>query len=156
MKPPVAPVLAILSSASDFVVQVMLVPGLLTNGNAAQVRPAAALQSVKTKAPFTHCAKEPLTQATSPAVHEEEGVSLANFAFSACASFPFWSAKDSEELDPEVVPEDGAAVVVAEEVVTCVSTEAIVVAVEVEVAITVFDSPLLDPEDPELHYIDYI
>lgn len=54
------------------------------------------------------------------------------------------------------MPEDGAAVVVAEEVVTCVSTEAMAVAVEEEVAITVFDSPLLDPEDPELYYIYYI
>lgn len=49
--------------------------------------------------------------------------------------------------------EDGEAVTVAEEVVTCVSTEAMVVAVEEEVATTVFDSPLLDPEDPELDYI---
>jgi len=41
VKPPVAPVAAILESASAVVVQVMEVPGLLTRGSAAQTSPPA-------------------------------------------------------------------------------------------------------------------
>jgi len=52
VRPPVAPVAAILESASAVVVQVMEVPALLTRGRAAQTSPPA--HWVTTKEPATH------------------------------------------------------------------------------------------------------
>jgi hypothetical protein len=74
--PPVAPVAAIRASASAVVVQVMEVPALLTNGRAVQVVPPA--QAVVTKAPLTHWANAPPTQACWPLVQEELAVKEAN------------------------------------------------------------------------------
>lgn len=79
VNPPVAPVAAILASASAVVVHVMEVPALLTKGKAAQVVPPA--QAVVTNAPFTHCAKAPPTQASSPEVQDEDAERVANWAF---------------------------------------------------------------------------
>jgi hypothetical protein len=95
----VAPVAAIRASRSCAVVQVTLVPGLLTSGKAAQLVTFAVsvgvagsfvekktytrpeLHGGKTEnLPFTHCAKAPLTQASSPAEQDESGVSVANLA----------------------------------------------------------------------------
>lgn len=88
---------AILASASAWVVQVMLVPGLLTNGSAAQVRVAAHGES--TNFPPTHCANAPSTHACAPSWQEDEGVRLANWVLRACASLPFWALKS-----PPAVP----------------------------------------------------
>lgn len=59
----------ILARASDSVVQVMDVPGLLTRGSAAQIVEAA--HSVMTNFPPEHCAKPLLTQARSPSTTEK-------------------------------------------------------------------------------------
>ena len=79
--PPVAPVLAMRSSASAWVVHVTLVPAELTSGNAKQPRPASALHDVRTNDPATHCANAPFTHATSFVVHEDDALSVANCAF---------------------------------------------------------------------------
>ena len=113
--------------ASACVVQVTLVPGEFTSGSAKHWRPE--LQGVASNFPFTHCAKLPLTQACSPSSARSTSagkyaagqitlplqgllaVSVANFALSACASWPFWWAKPFEA---DAWP-DGAAAAAAEE-----------------------------------------
>jgi len=80
VKPPVAPVAAILASASAVVVHVMEVPAEFTKGRAAHVVPPA--QAVVTNAPFTHCANDPPTQASWPAVQDEEAERVVNWALS--------------------------------------------------------------------------
>jgi hypothetical protein len=64
--PPCAPVAAMRAWASDVVVQVIDVPGELTRGRAAQVRPDP--QGVVTYLPLTHWAKAPPTHALVPSV----------------------------------------------------------------------------------------
>jgi len=85
-------------------VHVMEVPALFTRGSAAHWRPP--LHAVKTNLPLTHCANWLLTQAFSPAVHDEFSFRVANLALRAWASLPFWRVKD---LAPGAAPEaDGA------------------------------------------------
>lgn len=102
VKPPWAPVRAIRATASASVVHVTLVPGLLTSGRAAHVRPAAVLHGVSTNAPLTHWAKLPFTHATSPAEQEDVEESSANLALSSWASIPFCKAKEDEVEDEEL------------------------------------------------------
>jgi len=111
--PPVAPVAAMRAVASELVVQVTDVPGLLTRGRAKHdVPPAHA--SVE-NLPSTHCAKSDPTQASSPAVQGELAVRVANWAFSCCASFPFWRWKlPEEELDDDDEGEGDAAALTAD------------------------------------------
>jgi len=89
--PPVAPEAAMRAAASSSVVQAIDVPGELTRGRAAHVR--EPLHWVMTNFPLTHCAKPFPMQAWSPALQAEFSVRVANFAFKACASLPFWSLK---------------------------------------------------------------
>lgn len=111
VRPPVAPVAAMRVAASAVVSQVMLwpesarllchnndgiahlVPAELTSGSATHVNPP--LHGVTTNFPLAHCAKLPCTHATSPEVHDEEGVRVLNLAFSFCASRPFCFVNDA-------------------------------------------------------------
>ena len=61
----------------------------MTKGNATHVKPPA--HGKLTNCPFTHCANAPWMHAFSPAVQPDVALSVANFAFSACASKPFCS-----------------------------------------------------------------
>jgi len=85
--PPVAPVAAILASASASVSQVMLVPAELTSGSAKHCSPEE--QEDRANFPPEHCANCPSTQAELPSVHDVEVVSVANCALSFWASNPF-------------------------------------------------------------------
>lgn len=76
------------ATACAWSTQVIDVPALFTRGRAAHCKPAA--HAVRENLPLTHCANSLFTQAFSPAVHGEAGVSDANLAFSAWASLPFW------------------------------------------------------------------
>lgn len=57
------------------------------------VRPPA--HGMVTNLPFAHCAKAPLMQAFSPDVHDDAALRVANLAFKACASLPFWRVNDA-------------------------------------------------------------
>jgi len=87
----VAPVAAIRASASASVEQAMLVPALLTKGNA---KDSVGAKHPETRnSPPTHCAKPPLTHACSPSWHGEFALRVANLAFNAWASWSFWRVK---------------------------------------------------------------
>jgi hypothetical protein len=101
VSPPVAPVRAILSTASCCVVHVMLVPRLFTKGRAAHTEPPA--HWVVANFPPTHCANAPPTQAFSPSSQGESAVRDLNSALRACASWPFWRTKPEPPL-PLIVP----------------------------------------------------
>jgi len=77
--PPVAPVLAMRLAASDWVVQVMEVPALLTSGSAKQLR--LEPQLCMTYEPLTHCANWPPMHASLPSSQVVFAVSEANWAF---------------------------------------------------------------------------
>ena len=152
VRPPVAPVAAILWTASASVTQVMLVPALLTRGRAAQVTPLDAPQSSRTKEPPTHCAKELPTQAFCPAVHELLAVSVANSAFSFWAACPFASAKEEvevEEVAAEVVAVAAAAVVATAVVASTLEHAASAVEDESLEAAVVDSVVLLEELEPE-------
>ena len=93
----------------------MLVPALLTRGRAAQVKVSEeAAQSVKTNFPLTHMANEVPTHAFSPSWQELSAVKVANWAFKAWASLPFWSWKfEEEEEEAEEAAPPAAEVAVA-------------------------------------------
>lgn len=91
VSPPVAPVAAILASASDSVSQVMLVPAEFTNGNATHWSPDE--QEDNANLPPEHCANCPLTQADVPSVQADDAVNVSNSALSFCASRPFCKVK---------------------------------------------------------------
>jgi len=98
--PPFAPVAAMRAVASELVVQVTEVPGLLTRGRAKHAVPPA--QDSDENLPLTHCAKSDPTQALSPAVQGELAERVANWAFSFWASNPFWRWKlPEEEVDDD-------------------------------------------------------
>jgi len=107
--PPFAPVAAMREVASELVVQVTEVPGLLTRGRAKHDVPPAQ-DSVK-NLPLTHCANLEPTQATPPAVQGELALRVENWAFSFCASNPFWRWK---LLDEELDDDDGDAAALAD------------------------------------------
>lgn len=80
VSPPVAPVVAILASASASVSQVTLVPAEFTSGSATHCKPEA--HEDKANFPPEHCANSPLTHAEVPSVHGDEFVNVSNCALS--------------------------------------------------------------------------
>jgi len=87
-----APVAARRAVMSAWVSQVMVVPGALVRGRAAQVVPAP--QGWITNDPPTHWAKPPLMQAWSPALQGDEAVRAANLVFKAIAAWPLARSKE--------------------------------------------------------------
>ena len=83
-----------------------LVPGELTSGSATHVRPPE--QGKVTNFPFTHCAKAPWMHAFSLPLHGLAAVRVWNWAFNACASFPFCSVNDARSSSAGLAAADRA------------------------------------------------
>ena len=144
------------AAASSCVVHASDVPGLLTSGSAKHC--VVAAQPMFTNAPLTHIAKPPSMHAWSPSLQLASALSVANCAFSFCASSAFWSWKSDEDDDAVEVEVEEAApeVVVAAASVLVAAAAAVLVAASVLVAAASVDvdaaevSELPEFDEPEL------